>query len=203
MKRNIGTLILILAGLLTQAQDDEMKTIISGGTQINGFGSVDMKYTNLVERPAFLVGAQGGILLNHHFYIGGAGYGIASSVEFENQQDNSSYKLYGGYAGVVLGGVIAPSSIVHLYVPILLGAGNFDVTDPSYLLGGVPNEVTIESSAFFVAEPGLQVEVNVTQFFRLGIGGSWRFVEAEEFTVLDSETLSGWSTEVSFRFGRF
>lgn len=126
-----------------------------------------------------------------------------TNVQFDSDTDGERYNLRGGYAGVMLGGVIAPSSVVHLYVPVLIGAGNFDIEDPDFNVGGFPREVTVETSAFFVVEPGIQLDINVTQFFRLGLGGSWRFIEGSEFSVIDNESLSNWSTEISFRFGRF
>ena len=204
MKKTLGTLCFLLLFLGTNAQEDNgMKTIISKGTQLNGFGSFDMKYSNLVDRPALIIGAQGGVLLDHHFYVGGAGYGLSTNVQFESSQDGESYNLKGGYAGIMLGGVIAPSSIVHLYIPVLVGAGNFDVSDPDYNLGGFPREVTIENSAFFVIEPGLQLDINITRFFRLGLGGSWRFIEGSELNTVNNDDLSNWAAEISFRFGRF
>ena len=204
MKRTLGTLSFLLICILAFGQEENgMKTMISKGTQINGFGSFDMKYTNLIDRPSLIIGAQGGVLLDHHFYVGGAGYGLATNVQFESNQDGETYNLKGGYAGVMLGGVIAPSSIVHLYIPVLVGAGSFDVSDPDYNLGGFPREITIESSAFFVIEPGLQLDINIARFFRLGLGGSWRFVEGSEFNLVNNDDLSNWAAEISFRFGRF
>ena len=203
MKKLIGTLSLLIALSASAQEENGMKTFISKGTQLNGFGSVDMKYTNMVDRPGLILGAQGGVLLDHHFYVGAAGYGLATNVQFESNQDGNTYNLKGGYAGVMLGGVIAPSSIVHLYIPVLVGAGNFDVSDPDYNLGGFPREVTIENSAFFVIEPGLQLDINIARFFRLGLGGSWRFVEGSELALVNNEDLSNWAAEVSFRFGKF
>jgi len=202
-KLGVTTLFLAIC-LFGMAQDtDGMKTIISKGTQLNGFGSVDLKYSNFVDRPALLIGAQGGVLLDHHFYLGVGAYGLTTRVQFESPEDAALYNLNGGYAGVLLGGVIAPSRVFHIYIPALIGAGSLDITDPNYLISGFTEEVTVESSAFFVVEPGLEIEANITHFFRLGLGGTWRFVEGAELTRLDNNSLSNWSTYISFRFGRF
>lgn len=58
-------------------------------------------------------------------------------------------------------------------------------------------------TAFFVVEPGLEVEINVTRFFKIGVGASYRFVRESDLTLVSNDDLSGFSGGFSLKFGKF
>jgi hypothetical protein len=45
--------------------------------------------------------------------------------------------------------------------------------------------------------------VNVTGFFRVGLGASYRFVQDVDLVELRNEDVSGFSGVVTLKFGRF
>ena len=94
--------------------------------------------------------------------------------------------------------------MIHLTFPIFFGAGSIQVSDKDFFPGN-PNdaEFIIESSAFIVIEPAAQVEFNITQYFRFGVGMSYRFISGTELDNVKDAHLSGSSILISFRFGRF
>ena len=102
---------------------------------------------------AVFVGYRGGWVINRTFSLGGGGYGLISDVYF------SGNKLKMGYGGLDLEYKINPDEIVHFTVRSLIGLGGIE-------LMGVGQE------SFFVHEPGVNQELNVTSFFKLNGGVS-------------------------------
>ena len=59
------------------------------------------------------------------------------------------------------------------------------------------------SSVILVVEPGAELEINVTRFLRIGLGGSYRIVENVDITDVSNKSLSGFSGNFSLKFGSF
>jgi hypothetical protein len=165
-----------------------------------------MRMTEMKDDLGLLMGAHGGIILNNHFVIGLGGYGLTSNFLVEDGENSDDLYLYGGYGGLILGGIFSPREVVHIYTPVLIGAGGMEVTDRNYL-NNFHRPPTFnnfsETSAFFVVEPGLEVEVNVTRFFKIGLGASYRFVRESDLTTISNKDLSGFSAGLSLKFGKF
>ena len=56
---------------------------------------------------------------------------------------------------------------------------------------------------FFVVEPGVNLDFNMTRAFRLSLGGSYRWVQGVHSAVSTNKELGGPSATVTFRFGSF
>ncbi|MEO9966182.1 MAG: hypothetical protein ABJF11_10360 [Reichenbachiella sp.] len=218
MMTNIKYILIILSSLFyttSQAQqytDDpkanEIKSLIGKEKEITGFGNVDLRVGEFVSQQVLIVGAYGGILINKNVMFGVGGYGIATESQFEgfNPETNEQRDLniYGGYAGMLLGFKVASKEIIHLSVPILLGAGHIDISDDNYFdLSNGDNDFTVESSAFFVLEPSALLELNISNHFRLGFGAGYRIVKGSSLENLSDDDLSGFTGVVSFQLGRF
>ncbi len=178
-----------------------MKTLLGDGAKVRGFGSLDMRMTEFKGDLGLLMGAHGGIILNNHFVIGLSGYGLTSNFIVKDSEKFDELYMYGGYGGLILGGIFSPKEVVHIYTPVLIGAGGMEVTDSfnrSYGFGTFG-----ENSAFFVVEPGLEVEVNITRFFKVGVGASYRLVRESDFSTVSDGDLSGFSGGLSLKFGKF
>lgn len=185
-----------------QAQDDsdEMKTIFSRKSEIRGFGSFDLKLTDFNEDKALFIGGHGGVILNKKFIFGGGGYGLSTSNTFELGDGTEKLELFGGYGGIMLGYIIAPSEIIHISFPVLLGAGGVEVAP---IING--ERSILERSAFFVVEPNVEIEINMTRFMRLAVGGGYRLVQGSDLDIgnISDDDLSSWTAGVSFKFGKF
>ncbi len=210
--KQIGITILLLlmfgAPSLAQTNEEipyrEMKTVLGKGNKIRGFGSLDVRMTEFKDDMGLLVGAHGGIILNNSFVIGLGGYGLTTNIAFEGGEPDEKLYLYGGYGGLILGAIFAPKEVVHIYTPVLIGAGGIDVSDRNYFNGFNSDfGFSLESSAFFVVEPGLEVEVNLTRFFKIGIGASYRLVRETDLENVSDSDLSGFSGGISLKFGKF
>ncbi|TRX49315.1 hypothetical protein FNH22_27195 [Fulvivirga sp. M361] len=197
---------IVMLSVNAQDDDDEMKTLFGRKSEVRGFGSFDIKVTEFNNENALFLGGHGGVILNKHFILGGGGYGLTTKNDFEVTNDNITEKfdLFGGYGGLVLGYIIAPKEIIHVSFPILIGAGGVEVVDDSR---PIVNDLraTIERSAFFVVEPSVEIEMNITGFLRISANGGYRYVEGVDLDVnnISNNDLSSWTAGVSFKFGKF
>lgn len=190
-------------------KDDQVKSLLSKENDINGFGATDLKVTDFKGERGLMVGGYGGFIINRRFLFGVAGYGIVTNVEIqETLLDGSEgprmLNLHGGYAGILIAPTIAPKEVIHVSMPIVFGAGSIEVVDKNFFPNNVQDsEFTIENSVFFAFEPGVELEFNITNYFRLGAGATYRYAVGSEFVNLTDDDLTGLSGFLSFRFGRF
>lgn len=189
-------------------KDEEVKSLLSKNNDLNAFGALDIKVSDLMSERSLLVGAYGGFIINRRYLFGVAGYGLVTNVQFEGvvpgQAASKQLDLQGGYGGIMIGGTIAPRELIHISIPIVLGAGSLEVVDRDFFANNpADSEFTVENSVFFVAEPGIEIEFNITKYFRLGAGMTYRYISGIELENVEDEDISGTTAMISFRFGRF
>lgn len=189
-------------------KNEEVKSLLSKNNDLNAFGALDIKVSDLMTERSLLVGAYGGFIINRRYLFGVAGYGLVTNVEFEGlvpgQTTPKQLNLQGGYGGIMIGGTIAPRELIHISIPIVLGAGSLEVVDKDFFANNpADSEFTVENSVFFVAEPGIEIEFNITKYFRLGAGMTYRYISGTELENVKDEDISGTTAMISFRFGRF
>ncbi|MCD4695597.1 MAG: hypothetical protein K8S16_05080 [Bacteroidales bacterium] len=222
MKRFL-VIILVISGLWLYGQDDsqEFKTIFGSNHSSGGYGAPELKLGNVNGEISLLVGGRGGWVIGNKFVLGGAGYGLTTNNTFSYTEDildgnenltNDSTRTLNidmGYGGILLEYIAMPKNAIHLSFPLIIGAGGTSVSAKTLQeLDNVnPQEWTkydfVESSAFFVVEPGINVELNMTKFFRLGMGASYRFISGTNLVRLSSNDLSDLSFNLTLKFGKF
>jgi len=211
------------------SQDDKNKNTqdyktLFGGDHIShgGYGGLTINYTQIDGKDAFLVGARGAWIINHGIGIGLGGHGFVNDITFSNNTNSLSapqeYSLAGGYGGLFFEPIIGAKHPVHVSFPILVGAGGVTTVykgtwgnwpynyDEDYYSGN--------SQAFFVVEPGLELELNLVKFFRVGLGAYYRFTSNVNLLLYDyykplnppkeiNPDLNGFSFGISLKFGKF
>lgn len=187
---------------------DEVKSLLSKNNDVTGFGGIDMKVGDFNEERALLSGAYGGVIINRHYFLGVAGYGLVTRNRFLGDvpgfDDPKELNLYGGYGGLMIGGIIAPKKVVHITIPVILGAGTLYVSDENFFNNSIDTDFTIEQTTFFVIEPGLTIEANITPSFRIGLGTTYRLARGINLNQqLKDDDFSQFSGLLSLRFGRF
>ncbi|MEM9324836.1 MAG: hypothetical protein AAGA85_04245 [Bacteroidota bacterium] len=185
----------------------EIKSLLSSSNDLQGFGGVDVKITDMVDERSALVGGYGGVLINRSYMLGLGAYGIVNGPSFEGLapgiEDSTQLSLYGGYGGLLLGGTLFAKEMLHISLPLFLGAGNLEVSDDDFFQGIGDTSFTVESSVFFVVEPSLQLEFNITSYLRIAGGASYRWVRGLELTNVTDDQVTGFSGILSVRLGRF
>lgn len=220
MKTRILILLtLLITSTLTFAQEEEMRTVFgSSDNKVDhgGYGAFSMGYTQIEDKDALILGGRAGWLIDHHFTIGLAGYGFFNDIDGNSSYDLSTYTLAGGYGGLFLEPIIAPKFPVHIAIPILIGAGGATAFNDDYW-NIYESTYYYDGSAFFVFEPGVELELNLVKFFRIGLGVSYRHTSNLDLnysyyddrfhkyvsTRIDSDALKGMNYMVTLKFGWF
>ncbi len=199
-----------------QAQDpNEIRTIFNNNAvkSNGGYGGLMINYANIADRDAILMGAKGGWIINHSFTLGMGGYGFITEPQHDNRL-GKDYEFAGGYGGLLLEPIVGAKHPIHLSFPILIGAGGIAYTT-SYLDNEYTNynDTYEDSDAFFVIEPGVEIEFNVVKFMRFALACSYRYTSdiKLEYTSLDydridkagKDMLHGWNVGIVFKFGKF
>ncbi len=218
----IFCILLLFIALTSFGQDEEVefKTIFSGNNQSSGgYGAPELKVGPINGETSLFVGGRGGWIIGHKFVLGGAGYGLTTNNTFmEDLADKPigvgadstrTIDIGMGYGGLLLEYILFPKSAIHLSFPLIIGAGGSTLNAKKYQDSSNlnPNEWAlydyVESSGFFLLEPGINVELNMAKFFRLTAGANYRYISGTNLQRLSDNDLSGVNFNITFKFGGF
>ena len=183
---------------------DEYKTLFGHDRHIGFYGAFTIGYSEIDSKQAIIFGGRFELITGHSLGIGIGGNGFINESYYDATL-NTNIFLTGGYGGLYLEPIMMPNYPVHISFPILLGAGGV-----SYITGNKDyyHNMKVDSKAFLVAEPGAELEMNLTRFFRLALGVSYRFTTPFDVGIsstnkISSSALQGFNYMVSFKFGKF
>jgi hypothetical protein len=182
----------------------EIKTLFDHNKGGGGFGALTLGYSVIDDRKALLMGARFGWITGHSLGIGIGATGFINEVHHEPLTNRDTY-LSGGYGGLYIEPILLPGYPVHLSFPVLLGGGG--VSYVSKESGLIRNKV-LDSEAFLLIEPGVDLEFNLTRHFRFVIGASYRLpttfdIGRSAISDYDIGSIKGMSYMVTFKFGKF
>ncbi len=185
---------------------EETETFLREKLEIKGFGSPIVKLTQVHNEFDLMIGARGAVLLNRALAIGIGGYSLASSIHVSDPQSNFEME----YAGLILEFVFPSDKLVHLSASTLIGWGNLNnaanrnwMYDPYYDDSRYYANYNLVDDSFMVIEPELDFELNMTTFFRLGLGISYRYISGVGLMPLTNADLKGLATVFTFKVGKF
>lgn len=161
-------------------------------------------------------GAAVMLIFNERFSVGVAG---ANTQRFTPKAfNNTGLRMNYSYAGGQLEYSFAPHRILHIAVPLFIGAGQSRVDS----LGSFRhfgrgdrdwNDYSVNSNnPFFVIQPGLRIETNLFRFAKLYLGANYRAVIGNTSVTYPSGTstaavtnsqLSGVSFSAGLKLGLF
>jgi len=194
------TLRYVLACLLLSTPVCAQETLISGDVDFGGYGGPFLQLTSINEQFGVLVGGGGGVIIDHTISIGGAGYGLANDVTEENAPASRPY-LDVGYGGVFIQYIHRSDDLIHFTGGFLIGGGGVGYRRSTSVDGSdVGSQM---NDAFFVLEPGVESVLNVTRYFRVAVGGGYRYVAGIETPGLSNSDIAGPVLKVMFNFGSF
>lgn len=181
------TIFLALVGILmvSTAFGQKDETLFSKLKFTGAWGGTAFNFAQVGENYTTLQGGFGGIEFSKDVFIG---YGSLSSIGdfYLNDGSNDRYRM--SYNGLILGYSPKSHKTLHLQTNVLFGGGN------------VRNLETADSDDFLAIQPYVGVELNVVRWMRLGIGGGYRAVFADD-SVTSSANLSNAFAEVKLKFG--
>ncbi len=199
----LGLFASVLAAVPAEAQRDETLVDRRGGTRFGGFGGPVFKLTRIAGEDAVVSGGRGGLIINRQLVVGLGGYStrsdnIRTGFEFGNG-DNGSLGFE--YGGLELEYIMKPSRVAHITFYTLLGGGTASYQSERNSGSGVATQ-RLESEVF-VLEPAVNLEVNVTRWFRTTLGVGYRYVDGSELPLAGDSELSGGVGTLTFKFGAF
>lgn len=209
------TLCLLLPATLRAQDPQPMRTLLGGDHDVHhgGWGAPTVDHTRLLDQDALLVGGRGGWIIDHRFTLGLAGYGLATSVENPAYDDvllargrsiTKPSRFVAGYGGLLLEPVIAYRSPVHVSLPVIIGAGgcgyqSFSASPHEF----DPFTYNDDAAAFFVLEPGVELELNVIPLVRVAVGASYRYTSDLDLAGTSKDALQGFNAGIRIKVGSF
>ncbi len=154
-------------------------------------GTDCFKLTQVDGAARVLVGARGTQIYTRTFVVGMGGYWLITPVDRGGMPGRALRMAYGGLEAEY---IHKTAELVHFTAALLIGAG------AGWLTGDGPGS---SADVFVVAEPGLNVELNVAAPFRIGAGAGYRFVAGTSLPVVESSALNGFVATLTLKFGRF
>jgi hypothetical protein len=88
------------------------------------------------------------------------------------------------------------NKLVHSVIQVQLGWGSLNSKDRSGVL--ISN-----LDKLFIVTPIIEAEMNITRFFRIGLGGSYRIAAFADNSIISSSEMSGPGVNLAFKFGWF
>ncbi len=211
-KRIFIAALLILVSLVSFTQDPEfeyyknkeMKTLLGRDRAGGGYGSFTTGYSVIDGKHAILFGGRFSWLPSHSMGVGIGATGFINEFHYEPSLDMDVF-LTGGYGGIYIEPILFPRWPVHLSFPVLFGAGGISFISRD---NDINNNFIEDSKAFLLIEPSAELELNLTRFFRLAFGATYRY--PTQFDVglpgtytIDVESLRTLSYTVTLKFGKF
>lgn len=207
MKLNLIVVFILLVACIVQVQAQEIQTVFRG--KATGYGALSNKFTRIGGDYANLAEVYGGVYLNHRFLIGVGGAASTNNIpvpaQFSvNPLEKLSYQY--GQAGLVTEYALWSNRALHVVFHLFSGAGftmqydryNWDDNEDWF-----DENDNRDENWFFVAEPGVQLEMNLLKWMRFSPGVTYRSVYGSDAEGLTDKALSDWSYNVTLKFGRF
>jgi hypothetical protein len=201
MKR-ISISILLITAIFVSASAQQKTLLDSDNFSLGGYFSPVVKFSSIHDELGVFVGARAGLILNHTLSVGFGGYGLASYVDALNRGPLGERHMEMGYGGLDIEYIINPNELVHFSVSTLIGGGGVLFNDRSWS-SDYWDDHDRNVNAFFIAEPAVNIDLNVTSFLKTSAGASYRFVTGLKSDVSTSSELSGAAFMLSFRVGKF
>jgi hypothetical protein len=191
MKKTLHLIIILslIAGMSKiHAQDEEeaIQTILSDEIVFSGFGSPFVEFSSVNDQFAVILGGGGGLMVNQSVFIGGYFEGLMTNHYREDLHtivDTEKPKISFEHGGIWLGYVYKHQKAVHGGLSMKLGWGEIDLKDSE---NGNPDSDYDYRDRIFNIQPQVEIEFNMTRWFKINVGAGYRFVTSIDATYGNS-----------------
>ncbi|MBK6628738.1 MAG: hypothetical protein IPJ87_04645 [Flavobacteriales bacterium] len=211
----LAPLLIAHAAHAQQPDDRPARTLLGGERPMHhgGWAAPEAAYTRMLDQDVMLVGLRAGWIIDHRFTIGLAGKGAVTDIlnaDYDLQLVEAGHvirkpsRFRMGYGGLLLEPVIAYRSPVHISLPILIGAGGGGYETFMPPVQDLEHQYHWDDAqAFFVVEPGIDLEISMIRFVRIGLGVSYRYTTDLDLPATAKDALHGINAGLSLKLGRF
>jgi hypothetical protein len=197
---------LVLTAFFAQAQ--QMETLSSsfknksgGGKKLSAYGALLGKVSTFDDRFAVLTGGYGGVFLNKKIMLGAGAYSMANSLKVDNFDDGRKWNLW--YTGGVVEYVHNSDKLFHWSAGALIGGGGVSQRSNHDRGRDHDRDRVYESNGFFVVEPYINAELNITSYLRIVAGGTWRQIMGAGDPALSDGKMSAPGFHLGVKAGVF
>jgi hypothetical protein len=183
----------------------EIQTIFKHG-RVGGYGAISNKFTHIGGQFANMPMIYGGVFINRRVMLGLGGGVTTNNIPVPDiHREISSAKLSYAYgqAGLVTEWVWRSNRSIHLVFHLFTGAGYTMQYDRSFSNDQYNHDAVYDENWFMVAEPGVQLEVNLFKWMRFSPGISYRKAYDSQARGLTDDDLTNWTYSATLKFGRF
>lgn len=188
---------IVLTGTYAQ---EKTQYLVNGKSAIKGFGGLLTEFSEIKSMVAVSSGGGGGILINQTVFVGG--YGMSTATE--RHMDIPGYTnlhLSLGHGGLWLGYLYRSSRLIHAGFNTRLGWGAISLNQHN-IGNGTPNN-TISTDHIFAITPEVKAELNVTRWFKINVGGGYRWVMGLDEAYYSTNHFNSLTGTVGLLFGGF
>ena len=196
---------------VAQGQDYAIETVFGSGSPraSGGYGAITNKFTTIDGQFANLVEVYGGWYINHRFLLGFAFAGVTNDLpvlpEFSAKPGTALSYEY-GQVGLMTEYVIGSEKAVHVAFQLFAGSGFTMQYERHTLYDDFEDDhrhEVYDEDWFFVAEPGVKLEMNVFRWMRFSPGISYRAAFNSSGKGISDNALSAISYNATLKFGKF
>lgn len=188
---------------------EDKHTLLSRKPLTGGFIGVTAKGGEINDQEDLWLGGEIATVFGNNLTVGLAGYGLVNSVQsFNLDFDGKILHYQAGYGGLYIEPAIFENSVINMSFPTVLGAGGIGETT----IGGVIDELDgfdledddlYYSDVFWVAEPSVALNLNISRWMKLSAGVSYRYVHELDLYDTPDDLLNGVNGNVSLKIGWF
>jgi hypothetical protein len=177
----------------------EIKSVFKESPEAGAWGSVNLAYDEVLDHGTMVMGFRGAWMPVDWFALGAFFQTLASDIyrEVPGQKQLVDYDAYGALSEFTL----FPSNVFHITIPVLIGAGNINIA------ARLPTEdlprAQVSMGNFFFLESGLNMEVNITERFRVSLGSQYQQFQNINSAGLKDKDFSGPIFSLGLKWGRF
>ena len=195
-------------GKVSEKTDDKENPLSRNKFIPGGYGAPVIKISQIGMNGTdvgFFLGLRTGFIMNHYFSLG---VGVNILVNPLDRSKLGGYDYAGnytvsnmGYAGILLEYFLFPKSLVSISIGVLIGGGGLVFQDGNYWRNESFNIQTVHG--FFAIEPEINVFFNITRFFRVGLGVTYRYVNGIRDPYITDAAFRGFGGQLTLQFGWF
>lgn len=188
--------------LAAQPAASRVETLTRRAHTVQFVGGVDARVTQLFGETAVLTGGRIGLLLDQRTLLAfSARANLNQNLDTGHRfADGRTAGLSFGYGGVEIGRLLRPTRALHVAASVLLGGGATSYHDRRWREGDGDDQPV---DGFWLVEPEVQLQANVTSMMRVALGGSYRVVHGARLAGPADADLRGASASLTLTFGRF
>lgn len=166
-----------------------------GDLDLSGvWGGPTYNYTATGDDWSLMRGGFGGLEFSDEFFIGYGGWASRESFTVDDPVATSP-KFDFRNSGVIIAYAPFADNAIHPRISGVVGPGKMEITEFS------GQSLQSFDDRFLVGQAAIGVELNLFQWFRLGIEGGYRFASGVDNELVTAQDISGTFIQAEARFG--